>query len=307
MESLYRKAWRTGELAEKVEKGREILGSCRLCPRACGVNRLSGERGFCRTGEKARVAHAGPHFGEEAPLVGRYGSGTVFLSFCNLGCVFCQNYEISHEGEGEEVSAEILADMMLRLQAMGCHNINWVTPTHVVPALLEAVLLAVPRGLTVPLVYNCGGYESLETLRLLEGVVDIYMPDFKFWDPSIGLKLTGVPDYPQVAREALREMYRQVGDLVLDPQGLARKGLLVRHLVMPERLSGTREVLSFLAREISPHTYVNLMGQYRPCGEAFNYEPLRRPVSPQEMAQAFRWAEEAGLERLDGKTSMHLR
>lgn len=287
-------------MAEKAERAREYLSKCRLCPRGCGVNRLAGEKGFCRTGEKAWVAQVGPHFGEEASLVGRYGSGTIFFSSCNLGCVFCQNYEISHVGEGTEVSAETLADYMLRLQALGCHNINWVTPTHVVPALLEALLLAVPQGLKIPLVYNCGGYESLETLRLLEGVVDIYMPDFKFWDSHIGLELTGVSDYPQKAREAIREMHRQVGELVIDSQGLAVRGLLVRHLVMPEMVSGTKEVLHFLAREISSNTYVNLMGQYRPCGEAYHYEAIRRPVSRTEMVSARRWAEEAKLVRLDG-------
>lgn len=307
MDPSYRHTWALGALKEKVEKAREILRECRLCPRGCGVNRLAGETGFCRTGARAKLAQAGPHFGEEAPLVGRYGSGTLFLSFCNLGCIFCQNYEISHGGEGVEVSAEQLADHMLRLQAIGCHNINWVTPTHVVPALLEAVLLAVPRGLSVPLVYNCGGYESPDTLKLLDGVVDIYMPDFKFWDPQIGWELTGVPDYPEVARQAIREMHRQVGDLIIDPGGLARQGLLVRHLVMPEMLSGTKEVLFFLASEISPKTYVNLMGQYRPCGEAYGHRILRRPVSPQEMVEAFRWAEEAGLERLDGKTYFRMR
>jgi putative pyruvate formate lyase activating enzyme len=299
VEPAYWKAFETGSLKQKAETAWEILRCCRLCPRQCGVNRMEGERGFCKTGSEVLVSQAGPHFGEEAPLVGQYGSGTIFFSYCNLGCIFCQNYEISHLGQGRETPPEVLAEQMLRLQALGCHNINWVTPTHAVPGLLKALLLAVPGGLRIPLVYNCGGYESLETLLLLKDVVDIYMPDFKFWDPDTGLALTGVPDYPQIAREAIKEMHNQVGDLMGDPGGIAWRGLLVRHLVMPENMAGTKGIVDFLAREISPGTYVNIMDQYRPCGQAHTHRQIDRRVLPEEVAQARQWAVEAGLFRLD--------
>lgn len=299
VEPSYLREFETGSLKRKAEKGWETLRECRLCPRNCGINRLEGERGFCRTGQVALVASAGPHFGEEAPLVGHYGSGTIFFAYCNLGCIFCQNYELSHGGEGLETSPEVLAGHMLRLQAMGCHNINWVTPTHVVPMLLKALLSAIPKGLNLPLVYNCGGYEAPETLLLLENIVDIYMPDFKFWNPSVCQEFVQAGDYPEIAREAVKEMHRQVGDLRIDQRGIAQKGLLLRHLVMPNRLAGTDEIMDFISREISPQTYVNIMDQYRPCGQAPSHPKINRRVYDQEFEQTLQGAAQAGLRRLD--------
>lgn len=299
MKSGYLGLHETGELAGRIVAARELLRVCRVCPRNCRVNRLAGATGYCRTGRLARVASYTPHFGEESPLVGVGGSGTVFFSNCNLGCVFCQNYEISHLGEGEEVSGEQLAAMMVSLQARGCHNINLVTPSHVVPQILEALPTAIARGLTVPLVYNSGGYDSVETLQLLAGIVDIYMPDFKFWAGETAKRLAGAPDYPTAARAALKEMHHQVGDLLLDGRGLARRGLLVRHLVMPGQLAETAEILRFIAGEISPDTYLNLMDQYRPCGRAGEFPPLDRALSHEEYRQALALAEKTGLRRLD--------
>ncbi len=299
MEAAYRIALKDGRLARRVAEARQRLSACRLCPRRCGVDRLAGERGFCRTGRAARVASAHPHFGEEAPLVGEGGSGTVFFSSCNLLCLFCQNFEISHGNEGQEVADEELARILLALQEMGCHNINFVTPSHVVPQMLAAVALAADRGLEVPLVFNTGGYDLPETLALLDGIVDIYMPDFKFWDAEVARRSCQAPDYPEAARAALKEMHRQVGDLVLDERGIARRGLIVRHLVLPGGLAGTREVMRFIAREISPRTYVNLMSQYRPCGRAREVEGLERPVSVAEFRKALQEAQAEGITRLD--------
>ncbi len=238
--------------------------SCRLCPRRCGVDRAAGERGFCGAGAEATVASAGPHFGEEPCLVGRGGSGTIFFAGCNLRCVFCQNFDISHRLVGEAMDTADLARLMLALEARGCENINFVTPTHVAAALAEAIVEARRRGLHVPIVWNSSGYESVEVLRLLEGLVEIYMPDFKFGCSESAERYCRAPDYPERAREALREMQRQVGDLVIEG-GVARRGLLVRHLVMPGGLEESREILSFLA-SLSPRTFVNVMGQYRPEG-----------------------------------------
>lgn len=291
----------SGELARRVERARAALACCECCPRCCRVNRLEGERGVCRTGEQAVVASYNAHFGEEASLVGAGGSGTIFFSHCNLGCLFCQNYEISHLGEGIEMSAGQLAAVMVSLQKQGCHNINLVTPSHVVPQILAALPLAIDHGLTVPLVYNSSGYDTLETLRLLDGVVDIYMPDFKFWSEDSARSYSKAPDYPERARKAVAEMHRQVGDLVLDTQGIARRGLLVRHLVMPGGLDETGAILRFLAEEISPATYVNVMEQYRPCGRAAEVPPIDRPLSHQEYEEAVRLAREAGLTRLDDR------
>jgi len=263
------------------------------------VNRLAGEQGLCRTGRLAVVSAHHPHFGEEAVLVGRGGSGTIFFANCNLGCVFCQNYEISHLGEGEEVPAPQLAAMMVRLEQQGCRNINLVTPSHVVAQILEALPLAIEGGLSVPLVYNTSGYDEVETLRLLEGIIDIYMPDFKFWSSASGHRFGKAADYPEKARQAIGEMHRQVGDLVINDEGLAEHGLLVRHLVMPEGLAETREILGFLARDISPRTYVNIMDQYRPCGQAMNFPPLDRMLLPEEYRQALELAGRVGLTRLD--------
>jgi putative pyruvate formate lyase activating enzyme len=291
--------YRTGKLQRLAKAAHELLRQCQLCPRVCQADRLSGERGKCLTATEAVVASYGPHVGEEAPLVGRQGSGTIFFSHCNLRCVFCQNSSVSQMGEGKKVASNELAGMMLSLQSSGCHNVNLVTPTHVVPQILEALLIAVDKGLSIPLVYNSGGYDSVETLKLLEGVIDIYMPDMKYADPEVSLKYSEVAEYPAVNRAAVKEMHRQVGDLELDSQGVAIRGLLVRHLVMPSGLAGTDEVVHFLAEEISPSTYLNVMDQYRPWHKAFQIPQLSRPVSRQEFVQAVEFARRAGLSRLD--------
>ncbi len=295
----YLELYSSGELTERVKKLWARLESCDLCPHRCAVNRLKGQKGFCKVALGPMISSYGPHFGEEDPLVGVGGSGTIFFTYCNMACVYCQNWEISHLGEGEIVSSAQLARIMLALQARGCHNINLVTPTHQVPFIAEALKLAIEQGLCIPVVYNCGGYESVETLRLLEGLVDIYMPDFKYWDEKVALKLSKVPNYPAIAREALKEMHRQVGDLVLDENGIAQKGLIVRHLVLPGGLAGTRHILEWVAKEISPYTYVNIMDQYHPCGRAWEYPPLDRPLTPEEYSQALEAAKKAGLKRLD--------
>jgi putative pyruvate formate lyase activating enzyme len=288
-----------GELLRRAAAAEALLDPCRLCPRLCGARRSQGEVGACGVGRDALVASFGPHFGEEGPLVGLGGSGTIFFAGCNLGCVFCQNAGISHGREGERMSASDLARLMLELQRAGCANINIVTPTHQVPQLLHALASAAPAGLRLPLVYNCGGYESLETLAILDGIVDIYMPDFKYADAEAARSYSGVERYPEVAEAAIREMHRQVGDLVLDANGAARRGLLVRHLVLPEGLSGTDRVVLFLAG-LSPDTYVNIMGQYRPCHRAGEHPPLSRRPTAKEMAEALHLARAAGLTRLDG-------
>ena len=288
----------TGELTNRAEEALRKLDSCSLCPRDCHVNRAAGGRGLCDTAGRARIASCHAHFGEEAPLVGRFGSGTIFIAGCNLGCSFCQNYDISHGTYGSEVGPEEFASLMLALQERGCHNVNFVTPTHVVPQILDALTIAVERGLRVPLVYNCGGYESVDTIRLLEGVFDIYMPDFKFWDPKWGERFCDAPDYPRRARKALAEMHRQVGDLRIE-DGIAVRGLLVRHLVMPNDIAGTARVAGFLARSLSVDTYLNVMAQYRPCGDAATDSPANRPVTRSEVLDAVRAAHDAGLNRLD--------
>ena len=295
----YLETYNRNLLNEKIEQAHEILNACNLCPRGCGVDRLSGEKGICQTGEHAIVSSFNPHFGEESPLVGGHGSGTIFFARCNLLCVFCQNYDISHEGEGVEFSSEQLAKAMLFLQDKGCPNINFVTPTHVVPQILAALAKAIEAGLRVPLVYNTGGYDRSETLAILDGVFDIYMPDFKFWDPKVAEELSDAPDYPEVAREALKEMHRQVGDLVTDQQGIAQRGLLIRHLVLPEGLAGTRQVMGFLAKEISPNSYVNIMAQYRPCGRASEVQALMRSITKEEHDEAIQTARNEGITRLD--------
>jgi putative pyruvate formate lyase activating enzyme len=273
------------------------LASCDICPRHCGINRLLDERGFCRCGLRARVASFAPHFGEEAPLVGQNGSGTIFFSGCNLACVFCQNYDISQEDVGREVSAQALARMMLALQRQGSHNINFVTPTHVVPQILEALVLAREEGLHVPLVYNSSGYDSVDTLRLLEGVFDIYMPDAKYGSDEQALVYSNAPGYTAVMKSAIQEMHRQVGDLTMDGDGIAVRGLLVRHLVLPEDAAGTAEVVRFLSEEISPNTYLNVMDQYRPEYNACRFPELNRPITGREYAHALRLAARSGLAR----------
>jgi len=293
-----------GILDDRIGKARQLLAACTVCPQNCRVNRLEGELGICRIGAKARVASYGPHFGEESPLVGRHGSGTIFFEGCSLLCVFCQNCDISHidrlgDTSPQAVDDEMLAAIMLGLQEQGCHNINLVTPSHVVPQILAALPIAIQRGLRIPIVYNCGGYDSVETLRLLEGVVDIYMPDCKFISPATARKYTRAANYPEVMQKAVVEMHRQVGDLAIDQQGLAVRGLLVRHLVMPGHLDETEGILDFLAREVSPATYINIMDQYRPCHKAVGIKPINRSLSSEEYRQAMEIADRKGLHNLD--------
>nr|WP_319397020.1 radical SAM protein [uncultured Desulfobacter sp.] len=286
-----------GLLREKISQARQLLNSCEICPRRCKVDRFSGELGECATGDEAIVSSFNPHFGEEPPLVGAFGSGTIFFSHCNLKCNFCQNYEISHEGSGDECGLGQLAGMMLILQNNGCHNINFVTPTHVVPQILSALDMAIDGGLRIPLIYNSSGYDNVETLELLEGVVDIYMPDFKFWDPDVAEQTCNAPDYPKVARKAISEMHRQVGDLQVDENGIATRGLVLRHLVMPGGMAGTKAVMSFIADHVSKNTYVNLMDQYRPCGKAHEVKGLEVSVSDTGFNNAVQEAKEAGITR----------
>ena len=305
-EPSYLQLYKEGRLLEKVEEARSLLEECRLCPRQCAVDRLNDEKGFCKTGRKAKVASFNAHFGEEAPLVGRLGSGTIFFSSCNLRCSFCQNYEISHLDEGAEIEAKDTAAIMIELASRGCHNINLVTPTHVVPQILEAILLAVEHGLTIPIVYNSSGYERVETLMLLRGIIDIYMPDFKFWDRKWADRYCNAPDYREMAVGALKEMHAQVGDLKVDKDGIAERGLLVRHLVMPNGIAGTKEIMEFLAKEISPQTYANVMDQYRPCGTAYEDEYIDHRISGREYSAALEWAKNAGLKRLDQRQGLRV-
>ena len=299
-EPAYLGLYRRGELAERARSAVDHLVACDLCARYCRVDRRTSARGaVCRTGRYALVASYGPHHGEERPLRGRGGSGTIFFGACNLRCVFCQNWQISQSAAGAPVDARRLAAMMLDLQRMGCHNINLVSPSHVVAQVLEALPLAADAGLRVPLVYNTGGFDSLEALALLDGVVDIYMPDLKYAADDVARRHSRVRGYVAANQAVVREMHRQVGDLVLDDDGVAVRGLLVRHLVLPGDLAGTADVLAFLAREISPDTYVNLMPQYRPCYRAAEYSPLDRPLAPSEFAAALAAARACGLRRLD--------
>jgi len=296
----YLKLYQEGKLRERVDLLYKKLECCTICPRECEVNRLENKKGCCRTGKKAIVFSLGPHFGEESCLVGSSGSGTIFFTHCNLGCIFCQNYDISHLGHGDLVGEEDLAEMMLRLQRMGCHNINFVTPTHAVPQILKALSLTIEKGLNLPLVYNSGGYDSVSTLKLLDGIFDIYMPDFKYYDPEVSEKYSNAPDYPEIAKLALKEMHRQVGDLVVDEKGIALRGLLIRHLVLPNNLSGTKEAMGFISKEISPNSYVNVMEQYRPAFKAFDFPQLNRRITQKEYLEAMKIAKDAGLTRLDG-------
>ncbi|MFQ5854184.1 MAG: radical SAM protein [Anaerolineae bacterium] len=299
-EPAYVSLLRSGELKERVRVAYQHLEDCDLCARYCYVNRRETTRGaVCRTGERAVVSSYGAHHGEEDPLRGRRGSGTIFFAWCNLRCAFCQNWEISWKGVGREVEPEEIASMMLKLQDQGCHNINFVSPSHVVAQILTGVLIAAEAGLRLPLVYNTGGYDSPEALALLDGVIDIYMPDLKYSDPDIARKYSRVRDYPAINWAAVKEMHRQVGDLVLDDNGVALRGLLVRHLILPEGLAGTDAVLRYIAEEISPNTYINLMSQYRPAYRAHEHPVLDRSITSDEYRQVFELAEKYGLRRLD--------
>lgn len=312
----YLDAYERGVLQERAREAVLALSDCAICPRACHAKRTGLPVGpvrspgnWCGTGRHAIVSSAFPHLGEEAPITGTRGSGTIFFAGCNLACVFCQNDGISCRREGAPFDADDLATLMLRLQAQGCHNVNFVTPTHVVPQILEALVIAVEAGLRVPLVWNTGGFDSVETLSWLDGVVDVYMPDLKFLRPETGRRLAHAPRYGEVAKDALREMHRQVGDLVVDARGIARRGLLVRHLVLPAGLSDTEAVCGFLVDEISPNTYINLMAQYRPAGDVTRGAPDQRDIglrdiarrpTPDELVRAVEAARAAGLVRIDG-------
>lgn len=302
-----------GGLEPRVRESIERLRSCDLCPRDCRVDRSEDERGDCEVGRAAQVASSNLHFGEESPLVGTGGSGTIFFAGCNLHCHFCQNYDISHiVDRGAEVTARRLASIMLDLQRQGASNINFVTPSHVVPQILEALPLAIDDGLNLPIVYNTSGYDTVETLKLLEGIVDIYMPDAKVFESHHGRRFCQADDYPERACAAMREMHRQVGDLELDERGVATRGLLVRHLVMPAGTAGTREWMKFLSTKISTNTYVNIMAQYRPCGRVASHRDefpdITRGVTDEEMRDALQAAADAGITRLDGRRrpSRHL-
>lgn len=287
---------------KKIQKARELGSPCLLCPRHCRALRFQPSEpptvGVCKTADRAIVSSVGPHFGEEPPLVGTGGSGTIFFAHCNLRCIFCQNYDIAHLGEGHEVSDEELSRMMLRVQAMGCHNVNLVSPTHVVPNILAAAKMAANKGLNVPMVYNTGGYDSLETIRLLDGVVDIYMPDMKYGEPAPAKEFSLAPDYPAVNFAAVKEMHRQVGDLMLDREGVAVRGLLVRHLVLPGGLAGTEKVMQFIAENMSKDTYVNIMAQYLPHYQAVGHPVLGRRITTKEYREALDIARRAGLGRV---------
>lgn len=310
-EPAYLQLYREGRLAERVEAALQELASCHACPRECGVDRLADETKVCRIGRYAWVTGAFPHHGEENCLRGWGGSGTIFFSSCNLGCVFCQNWDTSQQRSGSECRPEQLAALMLELQEQGCHNVNLVTPEHVVPQAIEALALAAPR-LRIPIVYNSSAYDALSSLRLLDGLVDIYMPDFKFWQPETAAHLAKAKDYPERAREAILEMHRQVGPLRFGPDGVARRGVLVRHLVMPGQTEEAAAIFEWLAREVSPDTYLNIMGQYRPAyrvGTAAHdgsprYPEIRRPPSHREMEAAYAAARRAGLSRFDTRRAL---
>jgi putative pyruvate formate lyase activating enzyme len=302
-QACYRRLLESGELQQRLKQAYKHLESCDVCAWKCQINRRAGQLGVCKTGEYARVSSYGAHMGEEYPLSGWRGSGTIFFSRCNLRCQYCQNYDISQSDAGNLVEENELAAMMLELQAWGCHNINLVSPSHVVPQILAAVMIAAQAGLELPIVYNTGGYDSLEMLHLLDGIIDIYMPDMKYADAKIAQKYSKIPHYPEINQAALREMHRQVGDLVLDTDGIAWRGLLVRHLILPNDLAGSQEIMKFLINDISPNTYLNIMDQYRPAFKSHLFSELNRPITNDEYKSALVFAQEIGLIRLDKRNS----
>lgn len=285
------------ELNSRADTLQNMLEECRLCPNECSVNRLAGETGNCHSTDEVVISSYGPHFGEEPELVGLYGSGAIFFTNCNLSCIYCQNYDISQLGIGNRISIDELANIMISLQSRGCHNINLVTPTHFVPQIVEALIIAIEKGLEIPLVYNCGGYESVETLRLLEDIIDIYMPDIKYSDNEIATRLSGIKNYWNVVRSAIKEMHRQVGDLHIDRKGIAKRGLLIRHLVLPNNLAGSEKVIDFIADEISRETYLNIMDQYHPAFKAAEDKKLKRRIKPDEYERVVEYARFKGLHR----------
>lgn len=294
---LYLEKLNPNELQQRADVLKKMLEECRLCPNECAVNRIEGETGNCNSTDEVIISSYGPHFGEEPELVGLYGSGTIFFTNCNLSCIYCQNYDISQLGIGKKVSIEELSDIMISLQLRGCHNINLVTPTHFVPQIVQALIIAIEKGLEIPLVYNCGGYESVETLKLLENIIDIYMPDIKYSDNEVASQLSGIKNYWFVARAAVKEMHRQVGDLHIDRKGIARRGLLLRHLVLPDNFAGSEKVLDFVADEISKNTYINIMDQYHPAYKANDYPALNRRIKSDEYQKVLDYAMLKGLHR----------
>ncbi|MBM4278051.1 MAG: radical SAM protein [Deltaproteobacteria bacterium] len=291
--SLYKR----GEIQRRIDLLMDILKECCLCPRECRVNRLNGEVGYCKAPPELMLSSAFPHFGEEPPLVGYHGSGTIFLTHCSLRCIFCQNYDISHEGSGERVTPSDMARAMKRLQEVSCHNINFVTPTHYTPQIIASLPEAIEMGLQLPIVYNCSGYESMEVIQLLDGIVDIYMPDAKYMDEKHARRYSTAPDYPEVLKKILKEMHRQVGDLRINSSGIAERGLLIRHLVMPNGVASSEAVLKFIAEEVSVDSYVNIMAQYRPEYRAFDFPDISRGVAQKEYAEAIQIAKRFHLYR----------
>lgn len=294
----YIQSFKSGRLKDSIEILTKRMNHCDLCPRNCKINRLKGEKGICNTGKYAKLASYGPHFGEEAPLAGKFGSGTIFFSNCNLLCNFCQNFDISHEGRGVEVNDEQLSDIMISLQDTGCHNINFVTPSHVILQILKALIIAIEKGLNIPLIYNTSAYDNIETIKLLDGIIDIYMPDLKFWNSKVAELTCNATDYVENAKSSILEMYRQTGKLLINEKGIAVKGLLIRHLVMPHNFSGTEQVLDFISDKISPETYVNIMPQYRPEGKAFMIKKISKSLDYSDYVKAKKYADNIGLVNL---------
>lgn len=300
-EPSYIRLYKTGELKKRAENLWDIMKECRLCPRLCGADRLKGKKGFCRApGAELVISSYHPHFGEERPLVGRGGSGTIFLTHCNLRCMFCQNWEISHLGRGSEVSIEKMASMMLHLQEMGCHNINLVTPTHYSAHILKALVIAAERGLRLPIVYNTSGWERLEILKILDGIVDIYLPDIKYWDPKMAAKYSsGAESYPEITKSAVIEMNRQVGIAKPAKDGIIYRGVVIRHLVMPNDVAGSEKVIEWIAKNLPKDTYVNIMSQYNPLYKAYDYPEISRRITRHEYLNVVNKAKEVGLTNLD--------
>jgi putative pyruvate formate lyase activating enzyme len=297
MQPLYIEKLNVNDLKERVEALHELFVECRICPNECMARRVDGETGDCHSTDEVIISSVGPHFGEEPPLVGSMGSGTIFFTNCNLSCEFCQNYDISHLGMGNKVSIEDLARSMLKLQHCGCHNINLVTPTHFTVQIVEALILAIERGLELPIVYNCGGYESVETLKLLEDIIDIYMPDIKYSVDENALKFSGIQNYWEVVTDTIKEMHRQVGDLKISRRGIAQRGLLIRHLVLPGDTAGSKKIIDFVAEEISTDSFLNIMDQYHPSFNAFRFNKLNRRITPSEHKEVVDYAISKGLRK----------
>lgn len=297
MSPLYLEKLTIDELREKSIQLKELLYNCRICPNECEVNRFESPSGKCYSTSEIMISSLGPHFGEEQPLVGTNGSGTIFLTNCNLSCVFCQNYDISQQGRGETVSVSEFADAMMSIQNRGCHNLNLVSPTHYIPQIVEALTLAIEKGFELPIVYNCGGYESVETLRLLEDVIDIYMPDIKYSEDAVAEEYSGITGYWTVVQKAIKEMHRQVGDLKISKRGIAQRGLLIRHLVLPNAIAGSNKIIDFIAEQISTDTYLNIMNQYHPAFKSYQHPEIHRRITKSEYSEVIKYAKERGLTR----------